>query len=148
TGLDDVHVAAVGAGRAGGRDAPGRRRADTAEHRGVRNRDLVAPEYLAVTDGADVGAVRAIVAQPFAQLFGVGRARAALANRRANVLDGDCERVARLSPLHPDRAGQRVAERDPGLVAAVGVGADLARQSILGLDKQGFARLDAQARLI
>ena len=114
----------------------------------VGDRDRVAPVDQAVADRADVRAVGAVGPQPLAELLRVGGPRGALADRRADLADRHGQRIARLGPLDPDRAGQRVAVRHLGLVAAVGVAADLAREGVLGLDDDRLARLDPQAGLV
>ena len=139
--LDDVHVAAVRAGGEGRRHALVGRGADAAEHGLIGNGDLVAPVDFAIADGADVRAVRAVGPEPLGELLRVAGPRGALADRRLDLVDRHGQRIARLGPFDPDRAGLRIAIRLFGLVAAVGVRSDLAAESVFAFDDDRLARL-------
>ncbi len=78
--FDDVHVAAVRAGGECGGHAGVGRGADAAEHWLIGDRELIAPVDFAVTNRADVRAVRAVGSEPLGKLLGVAGARGALAD--------------------------------------------------------------------
>ncbi len=145
--LDEIHVAAVGPGGGGRRHSPVGGRADAADHRRIRDGDRVAPVNEPVSDRADVRPVRAVVAEPFAELLRVGRSGRTLANRGPDLMNGHGDCVAGLGPFDPDRAGHGITVRHRHLVSAVAVGPDLAGEGVFRLNRHRLAGLDPQARL-
>jgi hypothetical protein len=80
--------------------------------------------------------------------FGSAVLGRALAERGADLADSQGQAVARLGAFDPDRSRERIAVGHGGLVAAIGVRADLTGQGVLGLDHEAVARLDPQAGLV
>ena len=69
TSFDDIHIAPVRPGGAGGGHPRVRGCANATEHGTVWQSDFVAPVNLAVADAAHVRAVRTVVTKPLAKLF-------------------------------------------------------------------------------
>ena len=146
--LDDVHVAAVRTGGERRGHAPVGRGADAAEHRLVGDGDFIAPVDLAIPNRADVRAVGAVGPEPFAELLRVAVRVAHWPIDRADLVDRDRQRVARLGPFDLDRAG--LADCCTAFWTCRGGRRSFGsgRESVFALDDDRLARLDPQPRLV